>query len=61
MGCGCKNKGNQTPAPATQAATSQSAQPSATTQESVKNSIKKTIEKYYNVNKTSSTNGWIKG
>jgi len=61
MGCGCKNKGNQTPAPATQAVTTQSAQENTITQESVKNSIKKTIEKYYNVNKTSSTNGWIKG
>ena len=61
MGCGCKNKGNQTSAPATQTAAPQTAQTSAVTQESVKNSIKKTIEKYYNVNKTSSTNGWIKG
>jgi hypothetical protein len=60
MGCGCKNKGNQTQAPATQTTAQQTAQPSAVTEESVKNSIKKTIEKYYNVNKTSSTNGWIK-
>jgi ethanolamine ammonia-lyase small subunit len=61
MGCGCKNKGNQTPAPATQTTAQQTAQPTAVTEESVKSSIKKTIEKYYNVNKTSSTNGWIKG
>lgn len=61
MGCGCKNKGNQNPAPATEAATQQAAQANAVTQESVKSSIKKTIEKYYNVNKTPSTNGWVKG
>ena len=61
MGCGCKNKGNQNPAPANEAATQQAAQANAVTQESVKSSIKKTIEKYYNVNKTSSTNGWVKG
>lgn len=61
MGCGCKNKGNQTPPPAPEAATQQAAQRNSVTEESVKSSIKKTIEKYYNVNKTSSTNGWIKG
>ena len=39
MGCGCKNKGNQNPAPATEAATQQAAQANAVTQESVKSSI----------------------
>jgi hypothetical protein len=28
--------------------------------ESIKSAIKKTVEKYYNVNKTN-TNGWVKG
>jgi len=43
MGCGCKNKGNQTPAPATQT-TAQQTEQTNVTQESVKSSIKKTIE-----------------
>lgn len=54
MGCGCKNKGNQTPS--TQQSNSQQmpAQNTGVQTESIKASIKKTIEKYYNVNKTSS-------
>jgi DNA-binding protein Fis len=48
-GCGCKNKGNQSQQPTVQQAQTQQTQ----TNESVKSSIKKTIEKYYNVNKTS--------
>lgn len=47
-GCGCKNKGNQT-----QPTTQQIQQTQQQTTESVKTAIKKTIEKYYNVNKTS--------
>jgi hypothetical protein len=43
MGCGCKNNGNQS-----QQAAAQKQQ----TNESVKSAIKKTVEKYYNVNKT---------
>lgn len=52
MGCGCKNKANQTSSQ--QANTQQvSAQNANVQSESIKASIKKTIEKYYNVNKTS--------
>lgn len=58
MGCGCKNKGNQSPAPSTQQTQStQTTQQSGVQSESVKNAVRKTIEKYYNVKKT---NGWIK-
>ena len=48
MGCGCKN--NQQAQPQ-----AQQPQPAAPQQqnESVKAAIKKTVEKYYNVNKTS--------
>jgi hypothetical protein len=49
MGCGCKNKGNQTP-PVPQGA--QPAQGSTTTQTQTNNqvqeSIRKVVEKYYN-------------
>ena len=58
MSCGCKNKG-ATAQPTTQQ-TQQTQQTQTTTQqtnESVKSAIKKTIEKYYAVNKT---NGWVK-
>lgn len=44
MGCGCKNKGNQTPEQRAQAAAAQR----VTVQENVKDAIKKTVEKYYN-------------
>lgn len=59
MGCGCKNKGNQTPPPPQANTTANSSNPQLQ-QESVKSAIKKTIEKYYNVGKTKGTNGWIK-
>lgn len=50
MGCGCKNNGNQQPsAQQVQQVAAQRQQ----TNESVKAAIKKTVEKYYNVNKTS--------
>lgn len=50
MGCGCKNNGNQQPSPQqVQQAAAQRQQ----TNESVKAAIKKTVEKYYNVNKSS--------
>lgn len=54
MGCGCKN--NQQAQPQVQ-----QPQPAVPQQqnESVKAAIKKTVEKYYNVNKTG-TNGWVK-
>ena len=51
-GCGCKNKGNESQQPTIQQVQQAQAQKQQTT-ESVKNAIKKTIEKYYNVNKTS--------
>jgi hypothetical protein len=52
MGCGCKNKQNQTPEQ--QAVQIQQAQAVKQQQtESIKSAIKKTVEKYYNVNKTS--------
>jgi hypothetical protein len=55
MGCGCKNKGNQTES--AQAARSKGVvagqEPvKAHTSESVKDAIKKTIEKYYSQGKT---------
>ena len=46
MGCGCKNKTNQTP----EQIAAQAAARRVTTQESVKDAIKKTVEKYYNKN-----------
>lgn len=53
MGCGCKNKNSTTPQPAPQPAQSNSPQPKTqATNESVQNAIKKTIEKYYNQNKS---------
>ena len=55
MACGCKNKGNQSqPAPqqAQVPQTQKSLSSSPVVKESVKDTIKKTIEKYYNVNKT---------
>lgn len=58
MGCGCKNKGNETQ-PQTQSNVQQPAPQAPNVNEDVKSAIKKTIEKYYNVNKTNS-NGWVK-
>jgi hypothetical protein len=51
MGCGCKNNQSQPQAQQQQQATTQLAKEQQT--ESVKTAIKKTVEKYYNVNKTS--------
>ena len=51
-GCGCKNNGNESQQPTIQQVQQAQAQQTQTT-ESVKSAIKKTIEKYYNVNKTS--------
>jgi hypothetical protein len=51
MGCGCKNKGNESQQPTVQQVQQAQAQQAQTT-ESVKSAIKKTIEKYYSVNKT---------
>jgi hypothetical protein len=53
MGCGCKNKGNTSQTTQTQTTQTQSAAPkTSATNESVQNAIKKTIEKYYNANKS---------
>jgi predicted small lipoprotein YifL len=50
-GCGCK--GNQNPPPAQPAqGTTTSQQQNKVVSETIQQSIKKTIEKYYNVNKT---------
>jgi hypothetical protein len=57
MGCGCKNKDNQNQTQTqTQASaqTVQSSQPKSIT-EDIKQQIKKTVEKYYNVNKTTTS------
>jgi len=54
MGCGCKNNSNNSQVTPNQVQ-SQVQQPSNNSQsvnENVKDVIKKTIEKYYNVNKT---------
>jgi hypothetical protein len=49
MGCGCKNKGTQSPEQiAAQAARAEANR--VRVQESVKDAIKKTVEKYYNKN-----------
>ena len=52
MGCGCKNNGNQSQQPSPQQVQQAAAQRQQTN-ESVKSAIKRTVEKYYNVNKTS--------
>lgn len=59
MGCGCKNKGNQTQQPTTNTTqTSNVSTQQTTVNEDIKQTIRKTVEKYYNVTKT--TNGWVK-
>ena len=45
MGCGCKNKGNESQQPTVQQVQAAQAQKQQTS-ESVKSAIKKTIEKY---------------
>jgi len=59
MGCGCKNKGNESQPPAQSNVQQSQLPPKPNVNEDVKSAIKKTIEKYYNVNKTN-TNGWVK-
>jgi len=51
MACGCKNNNQSQPQAQQQQATTQLAKEQQN--ESVKAAIKKTVEKYYNVNKTS--------
>jgi hypothetical protein len=62
MGCGCKNKASQSQTSPEQQKTQQEALQQAAIQRnaSLKESIKKTVEKYYNVNK-GGTNGYVKG
>jgi hypothetical protein len=52
MGCGCKNNNSNNTAQ-TQQATQQAAASKQQQTESIKQAIKKTVEKYYNVNKSS--------
>lgn len=52
MGCGCKNNSNQTQSQPTQQQAATLAEQKKQQTESVKAAIKKTVEKYYNVNKT---------
>ena len=51
MGCGCKNNGSQNPPPPPPQNPS-APQQNRVVNEDVRASIRKTIEKYYNVNKT---------
>lgn len=55
MGCGCKNKGNQTQQPQVNQQQLQEAQKNQV--ENVKDAVKKTIEKYYTAQKS---NGWVR-
>lgn len=50
MGCGCKNKGNQTPPPQQTPVPNQQAKPVQNlkpTNPTIQESIKKVVEKYY--------------
>lgn len=51
MGCGCKNKGNQTQTTQSAQPTQNTFSPKQATNENIKDAIKKTVEKYYNANK----------
>jgi len=51
MGCGCKNKGQQTAADVAQQQ-KQIQEQQKVQQQNVKEAVKKTIEKYYNAQKT---------
>lgn len=53
MGCGCKGKQQPAPAPSTQSTQTTSGQTNKPVTESIKQAIKKTVEKYYYVNKSS--------
>jgi len=57
MGCGCKNKGNESQPQVQQATQQQIQEIKQTQQQQVKDAVKKTIEKYYTAQKT---NGWVK-
>ena len=47
MGCGCKNKGNQTPPPQTTQSQPQSTSSQKPVNPTIQESIKKVVEKYY--------------
>ena len=52
MGCGCKNNNQQSSTPQQQKVQPQQiTQQRASVNEDIKTAIKKTVEKYYNVNK----------
>jgi hypothetical protein len=51
MGCGCKNNNQAQPQTEQQVQTAQIVKKQQS--ESIKQAIRKTVEKYYNVNKTS--------
>ena len=53
MGCGCKGKQQPAPAPAPSTQTTSGQTNKTVVNESVKQAIKKTVEKYYYVNKSS--------
>jgi hypothetical protein len=56
MGCGCKNKGSETQAqPSTQQSQTVQSSQTKTVTEDIKQQIKKTVEKYYNINKTTNS------
>lgn len=48
MACGCKNKGNNNPAPSTVQTNGNKTTSVAPNQNSIQESVKKVIEKYYN-------------
>ena len=52
MGCGCKSKTTETTTTTQQSTTTNQVQSSQPVTESLKDTIKKTIEKYYYVNKS---------
>ena len=52
MGCGCKSNGSQTTTTTQQQGTTNQVRSAQPVNESLKDSIKKTIEKYYYVNKS---------
>jgi hypothetical protein len=60
MGCGCKNNQNQTSAEEQKKVAESLKEVTIKRDNDLKDSIKKTVEKYYNVNKSSGSNGWVK-
>jgi hypothetical protein len=52
MGCGCKNNNSQNSTPQQQKVQVQPPQQKTSVNEDIRTAIKKTVEKYYNVNKS---------